>query len=98
MPPHAPAAATPELDRLEPDPAAGRQISTRLTYPAKESGIVLEPVLKPVILVLESDQNTGWLTVPRDDDFLDLGKPQVPREVVLDLGECDLTGRLRRTP
>jgi hypothetical protein len=31
--------------------------------------MVLDPVIEPIVLRFEPDQDTGWSAVPSDDDF-----------------------------
>ena len=60
--------------------------------------MMLESVLEPVVLGAKPDQDTGRLAMPRDDDLAVLGQSQVSRQVILHLGQRDLTAREFRAP
>jgi hypothetical protein len=53
-----------------------RDTSPRFKTPARclhsgdESRIVLKLIIKPIILVFKTDQNSGWPAMPRHKDFL----------------------------
>src|SRR6266478_5385272 len=51
----------------------------------KETCIILKPVVEPVVLRREPDEDACRLSVTGDDHLAVLGFPQVPGEVVLDL-------------
>ena len=42
--------------------------------------MVLEPVLEPIVLGFETDEDTGGLAVARNHDLLGRREPQVPRK------------------
>jgi len=87
--PSARSAGGPQI--LEPRPP------TRLDVPPgpgdllEKLRMMLQPVLDPILLGTESDQNTRGLPVPRDQDLLVLGQAKVPREIVLDLRNANAT-------
>ncbi len=47
--------------------------------------MILQPVLKPVILGLEPDQDSRRPSMTRDQDLLLRSKPKVARKVILHL-------------
>lgn len=57
---------------------------------------MLQPVVEPIVLGLETDKHACRLAVARDDDLLTLRKSQVSGQIVLDLRERHLTHRFRR--
>ena len=63
----------------------------------EEPGVVLQAVIEPIVLGLEPDKNPGGLAVTRNHDFLGRGETQIPREIILDGRERDLTVRACRT-
>ncbi len=60
--------------------------------------MMLQTIVKPVILRLESDQDAGRPSVPRDEDLLGLRQAQEVREVVLDLSQRRLAHPASRDP
>ena len=59
--------------------------------------MVLESIVKPVVLGLESNENAGGLSMTGDHDFAVRGETEITREIVLDLRQRDLTSRACRT-
>jgi len=51
----------------------------RCLHPRNEPRIVLNLIVKPIILVFETDQNSRWPSVPRHNHFLVCGKLDVAR-------------------
>jgi len=51
---------------------------------------MFEPIVEPVIVGLEPDDDTRWPSMTRDDDFFVSGKPQVFRQIVLNLRQGHL--------
>lgn len=51
----------------------------RLAHPSKESRMMLEAVLEPVVLVLESDEDPGRLTMTRNDNLAICGQAKKSR-------------------
>lgn len=68
----------------------------RFAHPSKESRMMLEAVFKPVVLVLESDQDPSWLPMARNDDLAIGGQAQKTRQVVFHGSQSDFTARWRR--
>ena len=62
---------------FQPHAATCREIGPRLTHPTQELGMILEPIVEPIFLRPEADQDTRRPSVPGDDDFLVRGQPQV---------------------
>src|SRR5216117_2628396 len=56
---------------------------------AEELGMVLQPVLEPVLLALEPDQDARRPSVASDQDLPPRGKLEVSREVILHLCQRD---------
>lgn len=56
---------------------ASTEIGSRFTDTLKKLGIVLEPVIEPIILRLKADQNAGRFPVAGNDDLALLGETQV---------------------
>src|SRR5207302_1199919 len=56
----------------------------------KETCVILKPVVEPVVLRREPDEDPCRLSVTGDDYLPVLGFPQVPGEVVLDLRQRNL--------
>ena len=54
---------------LELDSTTSSQAVTSALDPVQEPWIVLEAIVEPIVLGLESDQHTGWLSVAGNDDF-----------------------------
>lgn len=54
-----------------------------LPNPAQKLGMILQPVLEPVILSLEADQHARRPPVASDQDLLLRCELQVPREIIL---------------
>jgi hypothetical protein len=55
----------------------------------KKSGIMLQPVVKPVVLRLEADQKTGRPAMPRDHHLFFLCNPQKLRKIIFDFRKCN---------
>jgi hypothetical protein len=70
---------------LESDTATAPESFSRLCDSPQELGMVLQPIIEPVVVAFEADQHASWLPVARDEDFLGLGQAQESRQVVLDL-------------
>jgi hypothetical protein len=68
----------------------GTQAGASPFDPCKESRIVFQPVIEPVVLRTEADQHTGGLAVAGNDDLLILGLAQKAREIVFHLGQRNL--------
>ena len=66
--------------------AAGAQAGAGLFDARKKARVVYEPVIEPVVLRAEPDQQAGRLAVPRDDDLFRLSRTQIAREIVFYLG------------
>jgi len=49
--------------------------------------MMLQPIVKPVFLGVESDQNPSWPAMARDDHFAPCGQAKVLRQIILDLGQ-----------
>lgn len=58
------------LDLFERYATTFAKRGSRLRDTMQELGVMLEPVLEPVVLGCEPDQHSGRPTVPRNDDFL----------------------------
>jgi hypothetical protein len=54
-------------------------------HPGQKPGIILQPVIKPVILARKANQNAGRLPVAGDNYFLSLCQSQVFRKAVLNI-------------
>jgi hypothetical protein len=61
---------------LESDTATTPESLSRLCYSPQKLGIVLQPIVEPVVLAFEADQHASRLPVPRDEDFLGLSQAQ----------------------
>lgn len=85
------------LDLFDRNPASASDRCARLADAPQKLRIVLEAILEPIILRLETDEHARRLAVARDDNLLVLRQPEIAREIVLDLCERDLTARFRRT-
>ena len=59
----------PGIEILQSNTEAFLQRQARLGDLPQELRMVLDPVIEPVVLRFESDQNTRGSAVPRDDDF-----------------------------
>jgi hypothetical protein len=46
-------------------------------YSLKKPGVILKPILKPVVFTLKAHEKAGRLAMPRDDDFFLLGYPEI---------------------
>jgi hypothetical protein len=71
------------------DRPLGRQILKSDTSPTSESlprlgdapqelGMMLQSIVEPVVLALESDKHSGWLAMPGDENFLGLREAEEP--------------------
>lgn len=85
------------IDILQRYTPTGSERLTGLADAAKKLWMMLEPVLKPVILVPETDQNASGFPVASDYNLGVRGHPQIAGEIIFDLGESDLTLRLAHT-
>src|SRR5256885_5542590 len=77
------------LKVFQPDAAPGAQALARLRDATKETRIILQPVIEPVVLRGEADQHAGRLAVTGDDDVLLLSLAQEMRKIVLHRGQRD---------
>ena len=57
--------------------------------------MMLQSVLKPIILRLKPDQDASGLPVTCDHNLLRSREPQVARQIILNLGQRNLTAILR---
>lgn len=78
------------LDVFEPNAAACSEILSCTLDALKKSGVILEPILEPIILRGEADKNACGLAVTGDYDVLPLGLPKKPRQIVFDFGKGNL--------
>jgi hypothetical protein len=83
----APGAGDWLLHILQADTTSGAQARPSSLDTREEARIVLEPVVEPVVLRCKADEDSGRLPVAGDHDFPFLGFPEMPGEVVLDLGK-----------
>ncbi len=65
--------------------------------PREKLRMILEPILEPIFLGTEANQNPGWFAVARNDDFGPLRQAKVPRQVVFHFGQRDLMPRAHPT-
>src|SRR5437868_15544681 len=65
--------------------ASPPQALPRPLNPFNEAGIIFQLIVEPVLLRRETDENTCWLAMPRDDEPILLRDAQVLRQVILDL-------------
>ena len=70
---------------LESRARAGPKGLPGLLDAPEELGMVLEPVLEPVLLRLKPDQDPGRPAMPCDQDLLTRSQSQIPGEVILHL-------------
>ena len=59
---------------LESDTAPAPEPLARLYYSPQKLGMVLQPIVEPVLLAFEANQHAGRFTMPCDEDFLRLGQ------------------------
>jgi len=57
---------------LESDTPPAPETLARLCYAPQKLGMVLHPIIEPVVLALEADEHASWLPMPCDEDFLGL--------------------------
>ena len=50
----------------------------------QEAGVVFEAIIKPVLFGFKTDQNSGRLPVPHDDDFFIFRKTEEFRQLIFD--------------
>lgn len=81
---------------LQSNTAPRPESLSRFCYSPEKLGMMLQPIVKPVLLGLEADQDAGRLPVPRDEDLLGLGQAQESGQIVLDLSQRDLADRASR--
>lgn len=62
----------------DPNTTACVKARSRRCNAFDEAGIVLQPVVEPIVLGLESDENSGCLPVTSDDDLLGFRHSEVP--------------------
>ena len=72
---------------LESNTATAPQRFSGRRYSPQELGMVLQPIVEPVVLALEADQHASRLPVSGDEDFLGFSQAQESRQVVLDLSQ-----------
>ena len=65
------------IDVIQPYAAPFADRAPRLTHAAEELGVMLQPVLEPVVLVLEPDENTSRLAVTRNYDLRISGHAEI---------------------
>ena len=65
--------------------------STR--HPRQELRMILQAVFEPIVFGLKSNQHARRSPMARDQDLLISRRPEVAREVILDLRQGDLPGR-----
>ena len=70
---------------FQADSAPCLQFVAGLLDSAQKSRIVFEPIIEPVLLRFEINQDPGRLAVTCDNDLLRLGLAKIPRQIVLDL-------------
>ena len=75
-----------EIDILERDTLAMTEAVSSGGDALKETAVVFESVVKPVILRSEPNEDTGGLAMAGDQDFMRLRLPQIAGQVVFDLG------------
>src|SRR6266536_540751 len=68
--------------------ATGPKAAASGFHSGEETRIILEPVLEPVVLTFEPDQDTCRLPVTGDEYLFLLGESKEARQVVLHFGEC----------
>src|SRR5712691_7406676 len=61
---------------LEANTATAPESVSRLGHSLQELGMVLQPIIEPIVFALEADQHTSRLPVPGDDDLLGLSQAQ----------------------
>jgi len=67
---------------FETHSSSGTQARPRALDSIEEPWIILEAIVEPVVLCLETDEHAGRLAVPRDDDL------RLPRAAIV--GSCRL--------
>jgi hypothetical protein len=72
-------------DVLETDTSALSKAPSCLLDSMKESRVILQLVMEPVVFVLEPDQHRRRFSVPRDDNAVLLREAEVLRELILDV-------------
>jgi len=78
------------FDVFQPDTTPLAQALARCLDPPQQTRVVFEPVVKPVVFALESDQHAGRFAVTRNHDLLLASLAQKPRKIVLDLRQWNL--------
>ena len=73
------------IDILQPNTIASAEALARLGNALLKTGIVLQPIVKPVVFIGETDQDAGRLSVARDDNFVLLSHSEISGQVVLHL-------------
>jgi hypothetical protein len=70
---------------LETNASALSKASSCLLDSMKESRVIFQLVIEPVVFVLEPDQHRRRLSVPRNDNAVLLSEAEVLRELILDV-------------
>ena len=70
-------------DVLKPNSLTATNSTARCLNASQELRMMLEPVFKPRLLGIESDQDACRSAMTSDDNFLAFGKPKVAGEVIL---------------
>ena len=73
---------------FQPDAEYSARCGSGVCDPLKQLGVMLETIVEPVLVRLETNEDAGRTTVARDDDLVRLRQPEIPRKVILHLREC----------
>jgi hypothetical protein len=81
-------------DIFQPDAAPGAQVVARCGDAFQEDRVMFQPVIDPVIFRFETDQDTGRLAVPRDDNLFVFGQMKIFGKLIFDFRQCYLFHRV----
>ena len=83
---------------LEPNAVPAPNCVPRLGDSANEFRMMLQAIVEPVLLALETDEHARRPAVAGDENFLGRGQAQESREIVFDLSQRHLAYRASRAP